>query len=57
MHSPSNVGMGSPSGPSKKTRQSTRKKVDEALDTYVLSPVDIIQSTTKLGKEVAKIIK
>lgn len=55
--SPGNVGMGSPGGPSKRTRQSTRKKVAEALEAPVLTLADIIQSTTEAGKEVVSIIK
>ena len=52
--SPSNVGMGSLGGPSKRTRQNTRKKVAEAL---VLTSSDIIESIAEAGKEMANIIK
>ena len=48
------TGMGCLGGPSKRTRQSIRKKVVEAL---VLTLTDIIQSTTKERKEVTNIIK
>lgn len=52
-----NTAMGSPGGPSKRTRQSTRKKVAEALGVPMPLLADIIQNTVEVGKEVASIIK
>lgn len=43
----------SPGGTSKRTGQSMRKEVVEALE----APVDIIQSIAEAGKEVENIIK
>lgn len=51
--SPSNAGIGSPRGPSKRTRQSIRKKVDEAV---FLTPAEIIQSIIEVRKVVPNII-
>ena len=44
----------SPGGPSKRTRQSSRKRAQEA--TSVLT-ADSIQGTAEIGKEVVKMIK
>ena len=54
---PSNAGLGSLGGPSKRTRKSTRKKVARALGDPVPLLANIIHSTTKASKEVENIIK
>ena len=55
--SPGSTGVGSPGGPSKRTRLSTRKKVVEALGGPRFSTADIIQNTMEVGKEVVKMFK
>ena len=47
----------SPCGPSKRTRQSLRKKVDEATTGTGISSADKVQNTTEASNEVVKLIK
>lgn len=55
--SPDTVGVRSPGGPSKRMRQSMRKNIIEVPEVPGSTMVDIIQSTTEVGKELEKIIK
>ena len=55
--SPSNTIVGSPSGPRKRARLSTRKKVVEAIRGFGFSTTDIIKNTVEVSKEVVKMIK
>lgn len=52
-----NMGLGSLGGPSKRTRQSTRKNTIEALEAPILASTGIIQCTVEVGKEMENIIK
>ena len=47
----------SPSGPSKRTRLSSRKKVVEATRGSSFSTTNIIQNTIEVGKQVVNLIK
>ena len=47
----------SPQGPSKRTRQSMRSKIVDALELPVSATIDIIQNTIEVGKEVENSIK
>ena len=55
--SPDTVGAKSPGGPSKRTRQSMKKKLTEALDVLRSTMEDIIESTMEASKMLVKVIK